>query len=387
MEELLDLDVLVADTLVPATLVSVIAGTRCVASTAGPYNLYGSHVVELCAKHGTHYVDITGEVDWVKAVASKWQKTAEQTGSKLIPFCGKFRSARQVVTLRAGFLINFPFHTVSFLLTSGHDSIPWDVSTAEISRIMKHECGDELEAVTFWDEAIGGAPGGTFATMMDFVDGSPPPKVKSDPFFKTLEGGDSQHALDPQLPLLVSKVSSPWDGPESKRWQAPFIMAYVNAEVVRWSHSLRSEGIKSLVYQESMVLPDFKTAFVAHVGLIMGGSLILNPITKYLVKLLIPQSGQGPSYDDMENKHYLAVWGEGVGVNGSRVESLMWLPKDAGCLETARMLVESGLCLALQEKELPVSKGGFMTPSVALGEVLMQRLLETGTKFSYRVKK
>jgi short subunit dehydrogenase-like uncharacterized protein len=32
-----------------------------VLSTAGPFALYGSELVSACVRHGTHYVDITGE--------------------------------------------------------------------------------------------------------------------------------------------------------------------------------------------------------------------------------------------------------------------------------------------------------------------------------------
>jgi short subunit dehydrogenase-like uncharacterized protein len=46
------------------------------------------------------------------------------------------------------------------------------------------------------------------------------------------------------------------------------------------------------------------------------------------------------------------------------------------------MLVESGLCLALAEDELPANLGGcFMSPAAGLGNVLLKRLVETGTHF------
>jgi Saccharopine dehydrogenase NADP binding domain len=82
------LDTILVDTATPSTLPILVRNTRVVATTAGPYALYGNSVVEFCAKFGTHYVDITGEVDWVKAVLCQWQATAQATGAKLIPFCG-----------------------------------------------------------------------------------------------------------------------------------------------------------------------------------------------------------------------------------------------------------------------------------------------------------
>lgn len=88
MDDLLSLDTIVVDTSIAATLPKLVGQTRVVATTAGPYTLYGCSVVEFCAKFGTHYVDITGEVPWVKAMICQWQETAQSTGAVMIPFCG-----------------------------------------------------------------------------------------------------------------------------------------------------------------------------------------------------------------------------------------------------------------------------------------------------------
>lgn len=89
---------------------------------------------------------------------------------------------------------------------------------------------------------------------------------------------------------------------------------------------------------------------------------------------------------------FLCVYGEGIGKNGNVVESIFYLPKDAGCMETSRMLIESGLCLGLSnndedKKKVPVhGVGGFYPPSVALGnDVLLNRIIQTGTEFVSRV--
>lgn len=81
-------DSLVVDTSDPASVGAMVRQTRVVATTVGPYTLYGNSVVECCAKLGTHYVDITGEVDWVKAMLCQWQATAQESGAKIISFCG-----------------------------------------------------------------------------------------------------------------------------------------------------------------------------------------------------------------------------------------------------------------------------------------------------------
>jgi short subunit dehydrogenase-like uncharacterized protein len=69
------------------------------------------------------------------------------------------------------------------------------------------------------------------------------------------------------------------------------------------------------------------------------------------------------------------------------VESIFYIPNDAGCLETSRMMIEAGLGLALEEDKLPIQDGGFYSPSVALGnDILMHRLLnQTNIEFVSRV--
>ena len=59
---------------------------------------------------------------------------------------------------------------------------------------------------------------------------------------------------------------------------------------------------------------------------------------------------------------------------------------DPGYKDTARMLVEAGLSLALpSERPLKNAEGGVYTPAACQGEVLLDRLLATGTDFRYDV--
>jgi short subunit dehydrogenase-like uncharacterized protein len=67
------------------------------------------------------------------------------------------------------------------------------------------------------------------------------------------------------------------------------------------------------------------------------------------------------------------------------------LPQDAhrdpGYYSTSRMLLESGLCLALQSAELKQAgmlQGGVLTPATAMGPLLIDRLREAG--FTFRVR-
>lgn len=83
-----NVDIIIVDTSIPCTMPKLVENTRCVATTAGPYTLYGNTVVEFCVKYGTHYVDITGEVEWIQIMIDQWNDLAKQTGSIIVPFCG-----------------------------------------------------------------------------------------------------------------------------------------------------------------------------------------------------------------------------------------------------------------------------------------------------------
>lgn len=308
------------------------------------------------AKFGTNYADITGEIDWVKAMAVQWQETAQKSGAKLVSLCG-------------------------------HDSVPWDLSVSKMQEMLQRKCGDDLKTVTFWDDLRGSAPGGTLATILNALGGKTikAPRGEFDPFLRLPDGSKSKYVCKASNPVFIGRANSPWENTSQtgERWTAPFVMAGVNSQVVRWSHALRQSGSNSLTYSEMQLCPDFRGAFVSYFGLATMGALILNPLTLPLMKkYALPKPGEGPSMEKMLKKNYLCVFGEGIGAKGNRVECIMYFPRDAGCLDTSRMLVESALCLAKDDLKTP---GGFWTPSTGMGDHLFNRLIESGTHFHSRV--
>lgn len=66
----------------------MIQSTKAVLNFAGPFAHYAESVISACAKWGTHYLDITGETDFIRTMMDKYQKQAKESGARLIPFCG-----------------------------------------------------------------------------------------------------------------------------------------------------------------------------------------------------------------------------------------------------------------------------------------------------------
>src|SRR5437764_813685 len=59
-----DLPLLHADASDPASIDDVASKTRVIITTVGPYIEYGEPLVAACARHGTDYVDLTGEPEF-----------------------------------------------------------------------------------------------------------------------------------------------------------------------------------------------------------------------------------------------------------------------------------------------------------------------------------
>jgi len=161
------ISIIIADSGDLASLDAMNAQTVCVLTTAGPFDKYGSLLVQSCARQGTHYCDITGETDWVRKMVDQHDDLARQSGARIVSFCG-------------------------------HDCIPWDLLVLECSKFLRKK-GETLEQIDFYDEINAGPSGGT----MDTVFHSLGDRVKYtsqcgfDPLLKT--AGDSTGKLLPHI--------------------------------------------------------------------------------------------------------------------------------------------------------------------------------------------
>ena len=82
------IDAVIADSADEASLINLLAKAKVVISTVGPYAYYGSLLVKVCAESGTHYVDLTGEVPWMRSMIDEHQASAVQSGAKIVHSCG-----------------------------------------------------------------------------------------------------------------------------------------------------------------------------------------------------------------------------------------------------------------------------------------------------------
>jgi short subunit dehydrogenase-like uncharacterized protein len=315
-----------------------------VLSTAGPFDLYGSELVAACVRHGTHYVDITGETPWVHGLIARHHAQAANDGTRIIPFCG-------------------------------FDSIPSDLSTWLAQQAMQSRHGEPCTSVKAAFSVRGGFNGGTLASMFNML-ATGQGKAVADPFL--LNPADQRPAdtaghADPAGPRFDADFSA---------WLGPFFMASINTRVVRRSAALLGYG-PDFSYQEYLRLGRGPVAAVAAVGLSAGAAvsqaaLGLGPVRK-LAAMLAPAPGAGPSEASMDGGSFRCEW-IGTSASGHVVRGRMADQGDPGNRATTKMLCEAALALALQLDELPGGRthGGLLTPASGLGDVLVQRLRLAG---------
>ena len=66
-------------------LAKLFAGAKVVCNTVGPFIYSGPSVIEACLKVGCHYLDISGEQEWIRQVANKWSKPFAERGLLAAP--------------------------------------------------------------------------------------------------------------------------------------------------------------------------------------------------------------------------------------------------------------------------------------------------------------
>lgn len=340
-----DLDIIIADISDMKSLEKMISSTKVIITTAGPFSKYGSDVVRICASLGTHYCDITGETDFCRDMIDKYDDVAHQTGACIVHFCG-------------------------------HDCIPWDLSVLIASKELASK-NDELKEIQLFDEISAQASGGTLATVFHVLEHRVINKTSLgyDPLLKNYQNEKSLQKV------LIQNISSLQYSKVHKAWVGNFFMAMVMANCVRRSNALNKYS-NQFSYCEGLVYPSFIAGLSHTLQSIYLGTCLITPILRNILLFckILPSAGIGPSEKEMD-KGFLKVTGYAKGIKGNQVKTSFYFADDPGYRDTARMLVESGLVLALQYNDLPLEnrRGGVKTPATCQGELLLHRLVSTGS--------
>ncbi|TFV59311.1 enoyl-ACP reductase [Geodermatophilus sp. DF01-2] len=336
-----------ADSTDDASLAALAASTRVLATTVGPYVRYGLPVVEACARAGTHYADLTGEVLFVRRAIDRTDAVARDTGARIVHACG-------------------------------YDSVPSDLSALLLAERARADDAGGLRDVQLVATARGGVSGGTVdsarAQFEELGRDASARRLAGDPYALS---PDRDAEPDTRQPRDAGPPSRTPDG----RWTAPFVMAPFNTRVVRRSNALQDWAYgRGLRYGEVMGcgrgVPGAVTASAVTAGLAGFAAAMSLPPTRGLLDRVLPDPGAGPG-EQARARGWFRMVVDATTESGRRYRATAAGQGDPGYAATAVMLGETALALALDGDRLP-GRAGSLTPATALGSVLVQRLRAAG---------
>lgn len=339
---------IVADVTDEASLAAMASRTCVVCNLVGPYTHYGRPVIEACVAGGAHYVDLTGEIPFVRRMIDEFDSRAVAAGLKVVQ-------------------------------VSGFEALPVDLAVLLAARAARERHGEALGAADLEVE-VRGLPwpprpsdivsGGTLQSMAAIAAGDGEFDFK-DP---------ACLILDPAAAAEVRRMSPisvmPRRGRRGSVLAPMQPAAYINPAVIHRSTALREDP--PLRYREGVRLAGSDATLPLRwvaAGAIAGSQAAIAGVASGLPPALrrrlgdglasvFPSSGFGPAPDRVEGWSW-SMSVSGRSASGREVEVEVEGQGHPGYLATARMLGEAGLLLA--DPGATPDRAGCLTPAAALG--------------------
>lgn len=330
-------DILVADTGDDNSLAHMAAASRVVVTTVGPYVQYGEGLARACAQQGAHYCDLTGEPEFVNNLIVRYHDLARKNGAALVNCCG-------------------------------FDSIPHDAGALFTVRALEQALGHPLAAETRVEGVVtanGTFSGGTWQSAITAFGRPRENQQAMQQARKTLDNLFPRKARSLPMRIRHDKAFG--------RWLCP--MPTIDPVIVlRSARALDAYG------------PDFRYGHFVGVkslpkmlaGIVGIGGLVLAAQVAFLRNKLLEvrESGEGPS-DEKRAASWFKVTFRGHS-EGKEVMTRV-SGGDPGYSETAKMLAETAMAMALDEGY--PRRTGVITPVMALEDRLIERLQAAGMTF------
>lgn len=361
-------ETIAADVGDPASLRALASRARVVLDLVGPYTLYGRPVIEACVAEGAHYVDLTGEMPFVRATIDAFDVPAHAAGVKVVQ-------------------------------VSGFEALPADLAVVLAADAARARHGEALAEVEM-EASVTPPPG--LPRPSDAISGG---TLQS--LLAVAAGEDPEQILDPAVLIddpataaAVRRVSPiglvPRRGIEGEvvapLAPAPFINPAVIHRTAALADAEAGRPAQPFRYREGMVIAGPRAArplLWGVAGAISATQVGLRTVThaspamrRRVVGALgrvTPGSGFGPAGDRLENWSWrMLVAARTVG--GRELRVTVDADGHPGYLATARMLGEAGILLA-REGATP-ARSGCLTPGLALGAESAGSFARAGVRFA-----
>lgn len=322
---------LVADVGDAESVRAVAAASRVVITTVGPYLRYGEPLVAACAAAGTDYVDLCGEPEFYHRMYLRYHAQAQRTGARIVHACG-------------------------------FDSIPADLGAYYTVRQLPDDRPITVESYL----RISGMPsGGTLASALTaFSRGRQNWKAARD-----------RRRAEPEL--VGRRVHIPLGRPghnaDQNAWVVP--LPVLDPQIVAASAAASDTYGPDFTYRQFLALRQLTSLVGLGVGVAgLLGAAQIPPLRQWISDRVKP--GEGPSADKRAKSWFRLRF---VGRSGEQRVVTEVAGGDPGYDESAKMLAESALCLAIDD--LPTTAGQ-VTTATAMGDALITRLTNAGITFT-----
>ena len=316
------IDTLVVDSFDEQSIDTMCKGAVAVLSTVGPYNIYGNYLVESCVKHGTHYLDLTGEPQFVKRVREKFSQGAIDSGSIVLNCCG-------------------------------FESIPADVG----SYLAIKTLDDKNLQVENYLLTRGKISGGTWASFLNSVS-------QGSQVSQTNDRSNKRHKKSKKI--FFSKRFNKW----------ALIFPVVDREIVRKSGRFFDYG-SDFSFKQFLLFKSFLSMAMIVLGVAAISILSKLDFIRNWLRSYIP-SGSGPSESERQKHWFRSIF---VARSKTSEVELEISGGDPGYEETAKFISESALCIIKDRNNLLNDKG-VLAPMECMGDLLINRLKNSGIKIT-----
>ncbi len=325
-----DPGVVQADSTDESSLRALAEQTKVVITTVGPYLNYGEPLVAACAAAGTDYVDLTGEPEFVDRMWLNYHDEARRNGARIVHSCG-------------------------------FDSIPYDLGALYTVQQLPEDTPITLEGFM---RASGAFSGGTYAST-----------ITAFSRLRHMVSAARERGSREERPT-GRKVKGDRGLPHRDGLAGGWVVPFPSIDpqtVLRSARALDRYG-PEFTYSHYIVVGN--PALIPALGIGAGTVMALAqlpPARDALLKL--KPSGAGPSRDEREKNWFRVRFR--ARADGQTLATEV-RGGDPGYGETSKMIAEAAMCLA--RDDLP-ERAGQLTPAVAMGQPLIDRLQGAGIEF------
>lgn len=327
-----------ADVQDQASLEFMAGQANVVITTVGPYIHYGEPVVRACLQAQSHYLDLSGEPEYVDHIFRKYHTEAQSVGIQIVNCCG-------------------------------FDSVPHDLGVRFALRTLSTKVAGEMEGeyvrVRAYVSGQGDYSGGTWHSLIHAMSHYDRYLKQQKYWRKKSTLKDTNRVFKKETPLAHYHKGS-------VSWALPF--PTVDTDIImRSARSLAYYGAR-FEFGHYVLFKHLPSAI--RTGLKVGGifSAAQFKLTRNLL-LSSKKQGDGPSVSQREKGWF------NVRVEAHSSQEKVCVDVSGGDPaygETSKMLAEAGIFVA----QNTCSLAGVLTPSEALGDEFIEQLNKAGINFT-----